>query len=115
MHRLRLRIHFSRTEFLTPRSKDFFECVFRPLLPLDGAIEDSAAVGGRHSPMYVPYEMVLASKAGEEVPTLQASVSDRHSVGLWLHGTRPITITLREASHWENRNSNLEAWLKVRR
>jgi len=107
-----LRVHFSRTEFLDPYAKDFFECVFRPLLPLIGAIEDSAAAGGRHSPMYVPYDIVLASKAGEKVPILQASTEDRYTMDLWLHGERPITITLREAMHWEQRNSNLEAWLK---
>ncbi len=107
-----LRIHFSRVEHLDQYGRDFFECVFRPLLPLIGAIEDKDAAGGRHKPVYVPQDIVLASKAGEEVPILQASEEDRYNMSLWLHGTRPVTITLREASHWNKRNSNMEAWLK---
>jgi hypothetical protein len=93
-----LRIHFSRVEHLDPYGRDFFESVFRPLLPLIGAIEDRDAAGGRHKPVYVPQDIVLASKAWEAVPILQASAGRPLQHGLWLHGTRPITITLREAT-----------------
>jgi hypothetical protein len=107
-----LRIHFSRVDELDSVSRDFFENVFRPLLPLIGAIEDVDAKGGRHKPLYVPYDIVIASKAGEFVPRLAASDRARDAMNGWLHGTEPITITLREAPHWTKRNSNLGAWLK---
>lgn len=106
-----LRVHFSRVEQLDERSRSFFEHVFRPLLPLIGAYEEVGAEGGRHNPSYVPFEIVLAAKAGEAVPILQAPDQDRDTMRLWLHGTRPITVTLRESSVWKKRNSNLEAWL----
>lgn len=109
---LPLRVCFSRVDELDNVSRDFFENVFRPLLPLIGAVEDVEAKGGRHKPLYVPYDIVLASKAGEQVPTLRASDRAREAMAGWLHDTVPVTITLREAPHWKKRNSNLEAWLK---
>lgn len=107
-----LRIHFSNEEKLDNRGLNYFETVFRPLLPLIGAIEDVDACGGRHKPVYVPNEIVVAAKSGVEVPLFHATDKDRYTMALWLHGTRPVTITLREASHWTHRNSNIEAWLK---
>ena len=107
-----LRVAFTREDQLDDVSRRFFENVFRPLLPLINAVEDPDAVGGRHKPLYTPFEVVLASKAGEAVPRLEASATARDTMELWLHGTEPVTITLREAPHWKHRNSNLEAWLR---
>jgi hypothetical protein len=107
-----LRVAFTRADELDFTSRDFFENVFRPLLPLIGAVEDVNAIGGRHKGLYTPYDIVLAAKSGEEVPRLEASDKGRENMAMWLHGTVPITITLREAEHWKPRNSNLKAWLK---
>jgi FkbM family methyltransferase len=107
-----LRVAFTREDELDKVGRDFFENVFRPLLPLIGAVEDPDAIGGRHKPMYVPYDIVLASRAGEEVPRIGAPDTARETMAGWLHDVEPVTITLREAPHWTHRNSNLEAWLK---
>jgi hypothetical protein len=107
-----LRIHFSRFEELDQQSVDFIDNVFRPTLGLIGAVEDVDAKGGRHKPYYLPQDIVLASRAGEPVPKLRAPMLARAKMEGWLHGTRPVVITLREAPHWQHRNSNLEAWTR---
>ncbi len=107
-----LRVAFTKGEGLSEESKSFFERVFRPLLPLIGAVEDVNAVGGRHRPIYVPIEIVNWCRGGQKVPIVRASQEARETMKLWLHGTRPITITLREAGHWPNRNSQIKDWLK---
>lgn len=86
------------------RRRMWLEKLFRPLLPMIGAIEDSAALRGRASRVYVTNAIVAAVKRGEPVPRLRSG---------WPHKVEPaITITLREAAHWSHRNSNLEAWLR---
>ncbi len=107
-----LRVAFTRLETLSEKKKNFFENVYRPLLPLIGAVEDDGAIGGRHKPIYVPIDIVSRCRSGEKVPILGASQESRDIMKLWLHGTQPITITLREAGHWPQRNSQLKEWLK---
>lgn len=107
-----LRVAFTRLESMHEKKLSFFNNVFRPLLPLIGAVEDDGAVGGRHRPVYVPLEMVSWARGGEPVPILQASPEGRETMRLWLHGTKPITITLREAHHWPLRNSQIKEWQK---
>ena len=98
-----LRIHFSRVDELDKVSRDFFENVFRPLLPLIGAVEDVNAKGGRHKPLYVPYDIVLASKAGEEVPRLQASDRARDALPATSANRSDPECTMTFASSESNR------------
>jgi hypothetical protein len=105
-----LRVAFSRKELLTESKKPFFENVIEPMVGLIGGKIDNAAIGGRHKQLYVPQDIVLASRLGEEVPRLKASQKAREFVASSLHGLEPVTITLREAPHVPWRNSNLEAW-----
>lgn len=108
-----LRVGFSHEELLLdPVSRKFWERVMRPLLPLIGAVIDQNAIGGRHRKLYVPQDIVVASRGGEEVPRLAASQQARSQVASVLHGVQPVTITLREASHFQHRNSNLLAWTR---
>lgn len=78
--------------------------VFRPALALVGAIEDPAALRGRHRHSFTTGEIVKLWHAGEQVPLLRAPRKMKHD-------RPPVTITLREADHWPHRNSNLEGWL----
>lgn len=88
------------------RRRSWLDNVFRPLLPMLGAVEDSTAMLGRSKAVFVTHDIVAAAKAGEAVP--QLSLPGRRT-----HKPRPyVTITLRESSHWPHRNSNLPAWLQ---
>jgi len=107
-----LKVHFSGVEELKGINRKFFENVYRPLLPLIGAIEDVNAKGGRHKPVYVPIDIVTNVRAGEEIPILKAPEEAEETLRGWLHGTKPVVITLREAEHYPHRNSQLEEWLK---
>jgi hypothetical protein len=107
-----LRVHFSHAELLDETGLNFLENVFRPMLPLLGVMEDSIAKGGRHKPLYVPQDIVVASRSGEPVPRLDASPRAHYQTELFLRGRRPVTITTREAPHSPQRNSNMAAWLK---
>lgn len=61
-------------------------------------------------------DVTKAVRAGERIPKLQAPAIYRGAVDALLDGLpAPVTITLREAAHYANRNSNLEAWLKFAR
>lgn len=81
--------------------------VFRPLLPMIGAVEDSTAIHGRHKEVYVPRDIVAAVNRGESAPRLRSVCQTKTD--------QAVTITLREAAHWSHRNSNLEAWLRFAR
>lgn len=94
--------------------------VFRPLLPMIGAVEDESE--NAEAPARMPFlsrehllgEIVDAARWGEEVPRLQAPrEADEWLDDQWLLGSdaTPIVITLRECSYWPHRNSNLTAWL----
>lgn len=80
--------------------------VFRPALSLLGAVEDDAAMGGRTSNNFLANDIIRAVQAGETVPRLSAPV---------LKPTGAVTITLREAYHDTERNSNAGAWLRFAR
>jgi hypothetical protein len=107
-----LRVAFTHEYLLDEVGKNFLENVMKPLLPLIGAVEDPAAIGGHHNPIYVPNEICNAARAGEKVPILRAPQGAREAVDGWLFGKEPVTITLREARHWTPRNSNVEAWIR---
>lgn len=89
----------------------FLDNVMRPALSLVGAVEDVTAANGRKHG-YLLNEIVAR---GGEPPQLVSQVSS--VVTDWLKSRRfkpgeYITITLREAEHWPQRNSNIAAWTK---
>jgi hypothetical protein len=87
--------------------------VFRPLVSMIKGVEVSQAVYGHHKPLFVPRDVVAAANAGEKVPRLSSGLPPWYPGGdAYRHQFQYVTITLREASHWENRNSNVPAWLK---
>jgi hypothetical protein len=111
-----LRVGFSHEDELTEKGRRFWAAVHKPLMPLLGAVEDPDAIGGRKSAGFTPTNICIAAKRGEEVPLLHANREARSHVRAWLWGKpKPITITLREGSHWKARNSNVEAWTKFAR
>jgi hypothetical protein len=81
--------------------------VFRPALTLLGAVEDPRAIGGHRSEVFVTRNIVARSRAGEPVP--------RFSSGHALTHGRYVTITLRESSHWQHRNSKIDDWIRFAR
>lgn len=108
-----LRVGFRHLDELTDKGKRWLNNVLRPMLPMIGAVEADAALGGWRKALFVPTEIVAASKRGEKVPLFKPPPSSVEQVGNWLSGRNPVTITLREAPYWEHRNSNMEAWLKL--
>ena len=58
---------------------------------------------------------IAASARGERLPSLQAPSQARAYIRRWLDdrigGLRPVTITLRESSYNEARNSKIDEWL----
>ena len=105
-----------------PKEKDhhfahktrFLNNVFRPMLGLIGAVEDDRAIGGHRSGVYTPHPLVKAVRAGEKVPRLSVPLSPMEAA-IPEHlrfKDAPITITLREGTHWPHRNSDLPAWFR---
>lgn len=82
------------------------ENVCRPALRLIGAIEDPVATKGKFKEFFSYRDIVKACKDGETVPKFRS--------GLSLVGIIPgyVTITLREASYWPERNSKLPEWIR---
>lgn len=105
---LKVAFWLGRDGKLTEDRRCWLDNVFRPALKLFGAVEDNGAMRGRHKAVYVPRDIVAASKAGESVPHFRAL--DR---SLGVKGA--ITITLREAEHDPERNSDLDAWKQFAR
>jgi len=111
-----LKVKFSHTAALTEKGRLFHENVHQPLLTLVGAVQDASSSGGWRKAFFTTSDMVQASKRGEQIPRLHADDQCMDAVQQWLQdrsgGRQPVTITLREASHWPNRNSSLENWIK---
>lgn len=83
--------------------------VMRPALDLFGAVEDpSIKVGHGHDYMLAP--VCENARNGIPVPTIEPPPWAFAEVDRQLKGKRPVVITLREASHWPARNSNVDAW-----
>lgn len=89
---------------LAGHARGWVDNVFRPLLPLLGAVEDERGLRGRCKEMYMPRDIVAACLKGEPVPRL------RPLIPMPPHGR--VTITLRETSYATTRNSNNPAWLR---
>lgn len=90
--------------------KRMLEGIVRPLLRCVGAEE-----GGDGGPIVFPYTLWPAAEAyaaQEHLPTLVPS----EAATAWAERWRGyVTITLREADYWPNRNSDLAAWLEFAR
>lgn len=88
----------------TDQRRMWLENLFRPGLKLIGAAESPVACSGHRSEVYTTKHIVAASRRGEAVPKLVAPNVE--------FSEPPVTITLREASHWPHRNSDIIDWLK---
>jgi hypothetical protein len=93
-----------------PSSKDhrqmWLDNVYRPSLGLLGAIENDRACVGHRSEIYTTKEIIHACRAGETVPRFECT-------SVKCDSKRPyVTITLREATHWPHRNSDIATWHK---
>jgi hypothetical protein len=86
------------------RQQRWIENVFRPALKLINAVEDDKAVYGTFRECYTTRGIVEAHARGEPVPTFHSPIE--------INEPPYVTITLREAENWPNRNSNLQVWLK---
>lgn len=78
--------------------------VFRPGLQLLDAIEDHRAIAGHRSTLYMTKDVVAAARNGEKVPMMGSPLGDKPG--------NYMTITLREASHFSYRNSNVDGWVR---
>lgn len=88
----------------TPRQVSWLNNVFRPMLPLIGAVEDNRAVLGHNCKVYLPSAIMEYADRGESLPELKSSLPPVY--------TDPyVTITLREATHWPHRNSDIPSWI----
>jgi hypothetical protein len=99
-----------RSGLNTHQRRQMFHCVIRPLLKLVGAVEDQSALNGRSKALVHHQDIIPAYLNGEEVPRLRPTERERQRVGQDFKGTDYVTITLREADHYPQRNSNLDAW-----
>lgn len=86
------------------KRKMWLEKVFRPALKLIGAVEDERALHGSRDPICVSRDIVKAAKSGQRVPIFKGI--DKADIGYPY-----VTITLREAEHWAERNSRVEEWI----
>ncbi len=98
----------------TPNERNaYLDNIVRPMLPMIGAVEDDAALDGR------PYSYFMRDVArNEDVPRYHASDEDTLRVARWMAAKNvnyPLIFTLREATHWTKRNSNLPAWIEFAR
>lgn len=89
---------------LSKLAANWLNNVYRPLLPLLGAVEDDTALRGHCKEMYMPRDIVAACREGAVVPRLRS----RQPVEQ--HGK--VTITLRETSYATDRNSDVASWLR---
>lgn len=109
-------IHGYRNDGLarSPEQREaIFHNVMRPSLSLLGFEE-----GDGEEVEYVHYfirNAVRAARAGVPVPKWQIPQWAMDGVAEALEGRKPIVITLREATYYPARNSNLEAWKQFAR
>ena len=95
----------------TAQRRNWLNNVMRPALKLIGAVEDMAAIGGHYKDIFVTRDICRAARAGFEVPKLRAPPNDIDPIWRQLPD-QYVTITLREATNWPHRNSNIDEWLK---
>lgn len=93
--------------------------VIRPAMEMIGAIEeesidapfDPASLAGYCEYDYHVGHLVDAGRQGHKIPQWQIPQWAHDEVAAMLGKTRPIVITLREAEHQPERNSNVREWL----
>lgn len=88
----------------TEKRAHWLKHVFRPALQLIGAVEDERAIYAHRSGTLTRKPITVAANNGEEVPKLTAFASKPAVL------KSSVTITLREASYWPHRNSDLREW-----
>ncbi|HZS57531.1 MAG TPA: hypothetical protein VFA65_24235 [Bryobacteraceae bacterium] len=86
--------------------QNYLNNIFRPLLKMFGGVE-VADPHGWYKESYVVKDVVQAARDGEEVPKFIPSKKSLFP--------GYITITLREADHWSERNSRLNDWYQFGR
>jgi hypothetical protein len=87
-----------------------FNNVMRPALSLIGATEVDEGIEGKFT--YLVNLAVSAHKAHMRIPKWTIPTEVLQEVQHDLRGRRPLVITLREASYYPERNSNLDAWFR---
>lgn len=90
-----------------------FENVMKPAIMLMAAEEVPYIEGEeyvRDTTYLTRFVVDHAINHGGDVPYFRVPQNAVRDVQDYLKGRRPIVITLREASYYETRNSNLEAW-----
>ncbi len=106
---LRVAFWMGKNKRTSPDRLMWLNNVFRPALAFIGAVEDDVALHGHSKEFYCTRDVVAAYKAGETVPKFKAL--DQFN---YLPDSM-VTITLREAKHWPERNSHFPAWLRLAR
>ena len=97
--------------------------VMRPAMAMIGAVEEVPPINlDGPSPLsdlgrYVEYDyhisnLVDAARAGFEIPKWQVPQWAIDEVDAYLHGLKPVVITLRETTAQPERNSQFEEWVK---
>lgn len=99
------------------RSKDdahmLYEHVMVPSLELIKARLGNGSY--RDDITHFSHETVVAAKAGHKIPKWRVPPQSMAEAAEWLHGRKPLVITLRECAYWPGRNSNIEAWTEFAR
>lgn len=113
---------------VTDQRRVMYEGVMRPLITMVGAEEvmpgtpedpektakfSAFLQNARWPETYTLNEAVALHNIGAPMPKLTPSAEAVAEVERFLKGQKPpVVITLREATHWPHRNSNLNEWLK---
>jgi hypothetical protein len=102
---------------ITDQRRTMYENVMRALIPMMGAVEVPIIQLLKQGPARWPETYTLNAavelyQQGVPMPKLTPADTAVEMVDKYLAGRRPVVITLREASHWPHRNSNIPEWLK---
>lgn len=109
-----------RTDCSMAYSSQMLAHVLRPAIGMIGGVN----LPDLHAPIkyekieryceytYFLHSIVDAARAGYEVPLFHPPEWAQKEVDLFLDGSKPLVITLREAPHQPERNSNQGEWLK---
>jgi hypothetical protein len=120
---LRVQFMFADKDFVTERPlrvsshyrRQMFDHVIQPVLALVGAVEDDVSDTRAARYNYVARDIVDAAREGHAVPRFVPLAEDIAAIDAWLAKmgitSAPFVITLREAAHWRERNSQIADWL----
>lgn len=96
--------------WIKDQRQGFLDTTMRPLLALVGAVEDHEAWRGRTHHYYCWKDLRDRVRRGEKLARFAPTEAAARAVRTAIGGEQPLVITLREAGHWTQRNSNVEAW-----